>query len=140
MGKWSKLVEDYKTNYSEATKKYDVLKNLDVIVLDNSIRESTVGALRGHTVENKRAIFAEAKKCKFQNHIVASFSDMTRVDDVFVQELIKKGEDPETLWAFSEVTASKCTSSLNFILKFPTINLLCGELSAVLVSTFSLSL
>ena len=33
------------------------LKDLDLIVLDNSIRESTVGQLRGHTLENKWNIF-----------------------------------------------------------------------------------
>ena len=38
------------------------LKNLDLFILDNSIRESTVGQLRSHTVENKKAIFAEVTK------------------------------------------------------------------------------
>ena len=36
-----------------------VLKNLDLFVLDNSLRETTVGQLRGHTIENKWQIYNE---------------------------------------------------------------------------------
>ena len=35
------------------------LRELDLLVLDNSIRESTVGQLRGHTLENKWKIYDE---------------------------------------------------------------------------------
>ena len=34
-----------------------VLKNLDLFVLDNSLRETTVGQLRGHTIDNKWQIY-----------------------------------------------------------------------------------
>ena len=80
------------------------LKNLDLFVLDNSIRESTVGQLRSHTIENKKAIFAEVKKCGLEHIIVASFSHMTRVDDDFCQHLADSGEDFTNLYSFSEVT------------------------------------
>jgi len=50
------------------------LKDLDLIVLDNSIRESTVGQLRGHTLENKWKIYNEVQKCGFKFIIVAAFS------------------------------------------------------------------
>ena len=43
----------------EAGKESKVLKNLDGFVLDNSLRESTVGQLRGHTIENKWKIYKE---------------------------------------------------------------------------------
>ena len=33
------------------------LKDLDLFVLDNSLRETTVGQLRGHTLGNKRKIY-----------------------------------------------------------------------------------
>ncbi len=85
--------------------KGNTLKHLDCFVLDNSIRESTVGQLRGHTIDNKWKIYNEVKKCGFKNIIVAAFSHMTRVDDTFIKELMEKGEDPSTLYAFSEVTA-----------------------------------
>ena len=80
------------------------LKNLDLFILDNSIRESTVGQLRSHTVENKKAIFAEVKKCGLEHIIVASFSHMTRVDDDFCQYLVDSGENFTNLYSFSEVT------------------------------------
>ena len=42
------------------------LKDLDLVVLDNSVRESTVGQLRGHTPEDKFKIFEEAERCGFK--------------------------------------------------------------------------
>ena len=98
------LVKDYKKDVTKALEKYQVLRDLDIFVLDNSIRESTVGQLRGHTLESKWQIFDEVKKCGFKHTIVASFSHMTRVDDVFIMQLKERGEDPEGLWAFSEIT------------------------------------
>jgi hypothetical protein len=47
---------------SESSEKLNVLKNLIPFVLDNSIRESTVGQLRGHTVEDKNAILTALKE------------------------------------------------------------------------------
>ena len=73
--------------------KRERLKNLDIFVLDNSLRESTVGQLRSHTLENKIKIYEEVKKCGFKDIIVAAFAHMTRVDDDFCQYLIDRGED-----------------------------------------------
>ena len=84
--------------------KRERLQNLDFFVLDNSIRESTVGQLRGHTMENKKKIFEQVKKCGIKDIIVASFSHMTRVDDEFCQWLVDSGEDRSRLYSFSEVT------------------------------------
>ncbi|CAH1791980.1 unnamed protein product [Owenia fusiformis] len=97
-------VDGYKNAVNEDLKKYDALKDMDIFVLDNSMRESTVGQLRGHSIENKRAILEEVKKCGFKHTIIASFSHMTRVDDEWMKMLIDEGEDPDYLWAFSEVT------------------------------------
>ena len=85
-------------------KKLGRLRDLDFFILDNSIRESTVGQLRSHTIDNKKAIFAEVKKCGLEHIIVASFSHMTRVDDDFCEYLVKSGEDFTNLYSFSEVT------------------------------------
>lgn len=91
---------------AEQKEKRQVLRDLKFFMLDNSIRESTVGQLRGHTVENKMKIYEEIKKCGFKHIVVASFSHMTRVDDVFVKQLMDQGEDPDTMYSFSEVTES----------------------------------
>ncbi|KAL9952350.1 hypothetical protein ACROYT_G039593 [Oculina patagonica] len=74
--------------------------------MDNSIRESTVGQLRGHTLENKWKIYNEAKKCGFKFMVVAAFSHMTRVDDTFIRQIVARGEDVENLFAFTEVIES----------------------------------
>ena len=86
--------------------KRKVLRDLDLFVLDNSIRETTVGQLRGHTLENKIKIYQETKKCRFEYVIVAAFNHMTRVGDTFCQWLVDNNEDRSKMFSFSEVTES----------------------------------
>ena len=43
----------------EEKEKRKGLKEMELFVLDNSLRESTVGQLRGHTIENKRKIYEQ---------------------------------------------------------------------------------
>ena len=99
-----KNIRRMKEDIAVEQKKRQRLRELDCFVLDNSIRESTVGQLRGHTLENKLKIYEEVKKCGFKNIVVASFAHMTRVDDDFVKFLVERGEDPKILFSFSEVT------------------------------------
>ena len=101
---YTSLKKKYSKNVTRDTKKYKTLKDLDLFVLDNSIRESTVGQTRGHTIEEKWKIYEEVKKCGFKYIIVASFSHMTRVDDLFCQQLIERGEDVSHMFTFSEIT------------------------------------
>ncbi|XP_065892202.1 uncharacterized protein [Dysidea avara] len=84
--------------------KREKLQNLDFFVLDNSIRESTVGQLRSHTLENKIQIMEQVRKVGIKHIVIASFSHMTRVDDDFVKYLKDKGEDFSNFYSFSEVT------------------------------------
>jgi hypothetical protein len=42
-----------------AERKQEILRKKKLFVLDNSLRESTVGQLRGHTIENKWKIYEE---------------------------------------------------------------------------------
>merc|ERR1719193_1184343 len=79
------------------------LKNMEVFILDNSMRETTVAALRAHTLKNKRAIYDEIKKCGFKHFIVESFNSQTRIGDLFLQELLDQGEDLSDAFAFSEL-------------------------------------
>ena len=87
-----------------ARKQKQRLRELDFFILDNSIRESTVGQLRSHTIENKKEIFKQVKRCGMHSIIVATFSHMTRVDDEFCQWLKDEGEDFSKLFSFSEIT------------------------------------
>ena len=52
----------------EETDKRKALKEMELFVLDNSLRESTVGQLRGHTIENKWKIYEQVRVqiCRFQ--------------------------------------------------------------------------
>ena len=84
--------------------KRERLKNLDFYLLDNSIRESTVGQLRSHTLQNKIDIFNEVQKVQVKDMIVASFAHMTRVDDDFVKWLKERGKDFSRFFSFSEVS------------------------------------
>ncbi len=109
--KYNGLAQEYKNDLKKHVAKYEMLKNVDVFVLDNSIRESTVGAVKGHTVNEKWQIYNEVKQCGFTHIIVAAFHRRSRVDDVFVQELVKSGEDVSRMFAFSEIAESRCSFS-----------------------------
>ena len=61
----SSLSEEYQKSIEKEMTKYERLKNLDLFVLDNSIRESTVGQTRGHTIEEKWKIYEQRKIPKF---------------------------------------------------------------------------
>ena len=105
----SKVVKDEVARMRDDIEKVRVqkrerLQKMDFFLLDNSIRESTVGQLRSHTIENKKAILEQVKKCGIKDIIVATFSHMTRVDDAFCQWLVDSGQDRSHFYSFSEVT------------------------------------
>ena len=86
------------------TKRHETLKNLDLFILDNSIRESTVGQLHSHTLEDKIKIYEQVKECGIEDIIVASFTDIKGVDDEFCQYLVDQHDDFSKLYSFSEIT------------------------------------
>lgn len=100
---YSDLLEVIAGSVAEALAKRNTLKNLDPFVLDNSLRESTVGQLRGHTLENKWDILETVKTCGFKHIIVSAFSHTPRVDDVFVAQLCERESDMSPYYAFSEI-------------------------------------
>ena len=102
MSKFHRQIKDVRAGIREFEGKRKRLKNLDLFVLDNSLRETTVGQLRGHTIENKWAIYNEVKRAGFKHIIVASFSHMTRLGDTFIQQLKEQNEDMSNMYAFSE--------------------------------------
>ena len=103
MAEFSHLLEGIQEDLSVGRQKRQVLRNLDLFVLDNSLRESTVGQLRGHTLENKWGILEEVKKCGFKNVIISAFSHVPRVDDTFVKMLTERESDMSNYFAFSEI-------------------------------------
>ena len=87
----------------ERNRKLDVLKNMELLVIDNSLRETTVASIKAHTVTSKRAIFEEIKKCGFKYYFVEAFNNETRMGDIFLEELIKNKEDLSGAFAFCEM-------------------------------------
>ena len=83
--------------------KRKVLENMKVFVLDNSLRESTVGQVIGHSFEDKFKILDETAKCGFHHQIVGAFSTFRRVDDAFCKELKNESKGKRKYYAFSEV-------------------------------------
>lgn len=80
------------------------LREMKVFVLDNSMRESTVGQTTGHTLNDKHQIIEEVHKCKFDHAVVAAFSHQRRVDDAYCETLTSSysAEHVSTMYAFTE--------------------------------------
>ena len=83
--------------------KIERLKTMDVFVLDNSLRETSVCQIRGHSLEDKDAILASLNETGINDIIVASFCDMKAVDDVWLDGLRKEGKMQARFYAFSEM-------------------------------------
>ena len=58
-------------------------------------------------LENKWKIYDEVERCGFQYKVVAAFSQMTRVDDTFIKELVDEVKHVENLFAFAEAFEDK---------------------------------
>ena len=66
VGREKAWVSSFQSEEAQRLAKYERLRDLDLVILDNSVRESTVGQLRGHTAEDKFMIYEEAAKCGFK--------------------------------------------------------------------------
>jgi hypothetical protein len=79
------------------------LREMKVFVLDNSLRESTVGQVVGHSLDDKFKILDEITKCGFYDQIIGAFSQLRRVDDAFCQKLAQRSTDARLhKYAFAE--------------------------------------
>ena len=82
--------------------KRERLRDMKVFVLDNSLRESTVGAVIGHSLNDKFKILEQVNSLNFHDVIVGSFSLSRRVDDAFCEQLAKRDTTGTRFYAFSE--------------------------------------
>ena len=83
--------------------KRERLRNAKVFVLDNSLRESTVGQAVGHSIGDKLKVFDATAGCGFTHQIVGCFSTDQRVDDKFAAWLQEREYSDRTFYSFSEV-------------------------------------
>ena len=100
--KVKKAIAKIKKSRKRVDTQQQIICNLDFFVLDNSIRESTVSQLKGHTVDDKWKIYRVVQNCNYRYIIVSALSDEQTVDDVFVTELVKNGEDMSFLFSLVE--------------------------------------
>ena len=56
---FKRVIRRMNKDVDEELDKRRVLRKMKLFVLDNSLRESTVGQLRGHTIENKWKIYEQ---------------------------------------------------------------------------------
>ena len=94
-----------RADIAKEEQRQDRLRNMDLFVLDNSIRESAVGQLRGHTLEDKIKIYEQVEMCGIASAmIIASLGHIPSVDEDFCQWVIDSGQDRSRMYAFSEIS------------------------------------
>ena len=79
-----------------------MLCDLDLFVLDNSLRESTVGQTHGHLLEDKLAIMDAVASVGVTHKIIGAFSGSRQVDDALATKLRARGDDMSTTYGFTE--------------------------------------
>jgi hypothetical protein len=97
-----KLIRDGKNDDAALLKR---LREVDFFVLDNSLRETTVGAVRGHTLEDKKAIIRALSKTNLTEMVLGSFGASDNVDDLAAHWLNNSQwqHKLESMWGFSEL-------------------------------------
>ena len=60
-GEFRRKIGRMNQEINDVKEKRKSLKEMELFVLDNSLRESTVGQLRGHTIENKWKIYEQVR-------------------------------------------------------------------------------
>lgn len=87
--------------------KIKALQNVELFILDNSVRETTVAQIRGHTLANKYSIMDLVYKSTGITHqLVAVFGSLPTVDDIFAKQLqdeVTTRYPGQHLYAFCEV-------------------------------------
>ena len=100
-----KHIHSFAAGYHKLTwaAKMKRLVSLRPFVLDNSIRETTVVQLRGHTVKTKSGILEALQETGIKHVILAAFSELQRPEDVWLQNLGQRGLIPPDSYVFSEM-------------------------------------
>lgn len=93
--------KDMETQLSKS--KEQRLRELDVFVLDNSLRETAVAAIKGQVSSDKDKILDSLSETGLENIIVASFGQLRRPEDVWLENKSKNKQIRDGWWAFSEM-------------------------------------
>jgi hypothetical protein len=74
----------------------------DFFILDNSLRETSVGASRGHTLEEKRQIVSAMAETGLNEVILGSFGSKIAVDSQIAEQWRHLGKSFDSAWGFSD--------------------------------------
>ena len=75
----------------------------EFFVLDNSLRETTVGAPRGHTLEEKHKIVHSLAKTSLQEIILGAYGSKISVCSQIAEHWKSLGQSFDKTWGFSEI-------------------------------------
>eukprot|EP00567_Pseudictyota_dubia_P007645 CAMPEP_0197445278 /NCGR_PEP_ID=MMETSP1175-20131217/10537_1 /TAXON_ID=1003142 /ORGANISM="Triceratium dubium, Strain CCMP147" /LENGTH=904 /DNA_ID=CAMNT_0042976211 /DNA_START=89 /DNA_END=2803 /DNA_ORIENTATION=+ len=83
--------------------KENLLENVgDFFVLDNTLRETTVGTSRGHTQKEKHEILDQIAKTGLEEIILGSFGSKISVDGQVCQRWDEMGKSFDNSWGFTD--------------------------------------
>lgn len=90
-----------------AEHKLERLRTLQLFVLDNTVRESTVAQLRGHTLPDKHRLIRLVRDVGIRHQLVGCFAHQRRVDDQLARllqsdESLKAEYATQTFYGFAE--------------------------------------
>lgn len=74
----------------------------DFFILDNSLRETTVGAPRGHTLKEKHDILEAMAGTGLEEVILGSFGSKISVDSQVAEQWKRLGKTFDSAWGFSD--------------------------------------
>ena len=96
--------------FNSSDEKMERLRNIDLFILDNSVRETTVAQTRGHTMEDKYKILNMVSGAGFTDIVIGTFGTRPKIDDLFAKDCCGSGKHAETvkynhlyLYCFAEV-------------------------------------
>lgn len=82
----TKLLDEL-SDFNSSDEKMERLRNIDLFILDNSVRETTVAQIRGHTMEDKYKILNMVSGCDgFENIVIGTFGSRPKIDDLFAKD------------------------------------------------------
>ena len=93
---------------SQRTARLHRLKTMRPFVLDNSLRETAVAQIRGHTIEDKDAILEAIMRTGMEDILVGAFGDLSNVDEEWLTILQQRGEIRPNFTVFSNLIDQYC--------------------------------
>lgn len=79
------------------------LRTMDLFILDNTLRQTSLGQVKGHLLSDRKNIFSALRESSITDIIVATFRDPKSFDDDFVSYLNSSGNKGINYYCFAEL-------------------------------------